>query len=131
MVMLQLAQLGAAQGVMAAMNWILSDAFVLDYDEFVRKFQKGSDQFGQARRVAGFYETVGTVWKHRLINEDLLFDWLWVEGVWNRLKGFALGLRKEAGNPLLFENFEAMSGANRKWQQKRASASGRRRGEAR
>jgi len=131
MVMLQLAQLSAAQGVMAAMNWILSDAFVSDYDEFVKKFQKGSDQFGQARRVAGFYETVGTMWKHRLINEDLLFDWLWVEGVWNRLKGFALGLRREAGNPRLFENFEAMSGASREWKEKRASATAHRRGKAR
>ena len=128
--MLELAQLGAAQGVQAALNWIFSDGFVPDYDEFVRKFQKGSDQFLQARRVATFLETVGTVWKHRLINEDLLFDWLWVDGVWDRLKGFALGLRKDAGSPLIFENFEAMAGANRKWQQKRAAASGRRRGKA-
>ena len=26
--------------------------------------------------VAAWYETIGTLWKHGLLDEDLLFDWL-------------------------------------------------------
>ncbi len=31
--------------------------------------------------------------------------------VWERIKGFALGLREVAGDPRLYENFEAMARA--------------------
>jgi hypothetical protein len=59
--------------------------------------------------VCTFFETVGTLHKQGLINEDLLFDWLWVAGPWDKLKGYALGQRQEAGVPELWENFEAMA----------------------
>jgi hypothetical protein len=29
--------------------------------------------------------------------------------VWDRIKGFALGVREEAGNPHIYELFEAMA----------------------
>lgn len=131
MVLLQIGQLGAAQGIPAAMNWIFSDAFIPDYDDFIKKFPRGSDHFGQVRRAATYHETIGTLWKHKLINEDLLFDWLWVDGVWNRLKGFVVGQRKHSGNPAIGENFEAMAQAGRAWQDKRTSPSARKRGKAR
>jgi hypothetical protein len=44
-----------------------------------------------------------------LLNRELLFDWIAVAMVWNRIKGFALGARKEAGEPRLYENFELMA----------------------
>jgi hypothetical protein len=131
MVMLQLATLGAQQGVSAALNWVLSDEFTPDYAEFVKKFPRGSDGYGKARMLLGHYETIGTLWKHRLINEDLLFDWLWVEGVWNRLQGFVLGTREAAGNPALGENFEAMVRAAREWKLSRGKRLQRRRSKAR
>ncbi len=44
--------------------------------------------------------------------DDLLFDWLAVSAVWERIKGYALGVRQGAGNPRLYENFEALAAAN-------------------
>ena len=62
-----------------------------------------------ATAVLNYFETIGALWKHGLLNEDLLFDWLWVSGVWERVKGLALGQRQEYGEAHLWELVEAMA----------------------
>jgi len=94
-----------------AINWMRSDEFIPDYPEFVEKFPVGSKKYGRATLICGAMETLGTLYKHGLFNEELLFDWLAVSMVWERIKGFALGLREVAGDPRLYENFEAMAKA--------------------
>jgi hypothetical protein len=107
--MLQLAQWGAASGMQKATTFLWSDKFVPDYAEFVEKYPRGSEEYAHASQICGWYETLGALYKHGLFNEELLFDWLWVSGVWDRIKGFALGVREEAGNPHIYELFEAMA----------------------
>ena len=110
-VMLRIARLGAANGVPSAMNWLWSDEFVPDYAEFIKKNPAGSDGYGKVRLLAVHYETIGTLWKHKLINEELLFDWLLVTGVWDWLKGFVLGQRRQFEQAALGENFQRMANA--------------------
>jgi hypothetical protein len=107
--MLQLAQWGAASGMQKATTFLWSDKFVPDYAEFVKKYPRGSEEYAHASQICGWYETLGALYKHGLFNEELLFDWLWVSGVWDRIKGFALGVREETGNPHIYELFEAMA----------------------
>lgn len=114
-VILHIAGLGAANGVPSAMNWLWSDKFIPDYAEFVKKNPPGGDGYGKARLIAIHYETIGTLWKHKLISQDLLFDWLLVTGVWDRLKGFALGERRQFGQAALFQNFQKMANAQARW----------------
>ena len=59
--------------------------------------------------VAAWYETIGTLWKHGLINEELLFDWLYITGMWERLGPILVAMREST--PSLWENFEAMAEA--------------------
>jgi hypothetical protein len=100
------------------MNWLWSDQFISDYAEFVKKYPLGSKENIKASKICGHYETIGTLWKHGLINQDLLFDWLSVAAVWDRIKGFAIGVRQEAKEPRLYENFEAMAKAASSWSTK-------------
>lgn len=111
--MLQLAQWRTASGVQEALNWMWSDQFVPDYAEFVKKYAPGSEGFANALNICGWFETVGTLYKHGLLNEELLFDWVVVRPVWDRIKGFALGIREYAGEPRMYENFEALAKADR------------------
>ena len=111
--MLQLAQLGAAQGLWEAWVWLRSDEFVPDYAEFVEKYPRGSEEYGKVRTIGVWFETLGTLYKHGLFNEELLFDWLGVALVWDRMKGFVLGVREEMGEPRIYENFEAMAKAQK------------------
>ena len=110
--MLQLAQWGAVTGLAEATNWLWSDQFIPDYAEFVNKYPFGSEGTLNAAKVCGYFETLATLWKHDLLNEELLFDWLAVSAVWDRIKGYALGVRQAAGNPRLYENFEALAKAD-------------------
>ena len=110
-IMLQIAQLAAANGVSDAMNWLWSDDFIPDYGEFIKEHPHGSEGYGKARLVAVHYETIGTLWKNKLINEDLLFDWLSVTGVWERLRSLVLAERKAFGIAALGENFQKMARA--------------------
>ena len=41
--MIQLMRWGAAEGLQDAMNWIWSDEFISDYDEFIAKYPRGSN----------------------------------------------------------------------------------------
>lgn len=111
--MLQIAQWGAASGANEAANWIWSDQFIPDYAGFIEKYPPGSDGFAKVSRVCGWYETIGTLYKQGLINEELLFDWLAVYLVWDRVKGIALGQRAQLGEPRIYENFEALAEAQR------------------
>jgi hypothetical protein len=110
--MIQLANLMVTSGAQEAKDWLWGDEFIPGYTEFVQKYPPGSDGYLRASTVCGYFETVGTLHKHGLLSESLLFDWLAVSMVWKRLEGFILGLRRQVDEPRLYENFEAMARAN-------------------
>jgi hypothetical protein len=95
-----------------ASDWIWSDEFVPDHDE-AAKGAKGGEAFGHVRATLNWYETIGTLYKNSLFNEELLFDWLAIDAAWRRMKSYALAWREESGEPRMYENFEAMAKAQR------------------
>ena len=114
--MLQLAQWGAASGVQKGSGFIYSDKFIPDFAEFVKKYPPGSKNNSKVFNLCGWYETIGTLYKQGLMSEELLFDWLAIHLVWDRVKGICLGAREQSGEPRMFENFEAMANAQKeKW----------------
>jgi hypothetical protein len=108
-ILLQLATWYTDSDVGGAINWARGNSLPTDYADFDERYPNGSEGRLLVNRILGFYETVGTLWKNRLINEDLLFDWLWIPASWDLVKGIALGMRGELVNAGLWENFEAMS----------------------
>jgi hypothetical protein len=109
--MLQLVRAWPAE----ATDWTWGDEFDPDYEKFAAKYTEGSEQFAYVHAVLNWYETIGTLHKHGLLNEDLLFDWLAIDMVWGRMKSHALAWRAQMGNAHIYENFEAMAKAQREW----------------
>jgi hypothetical protein len=97
---IELAKWGAMSGLAEAVGKIFADDFDPDTAEL-------SDP--SVRIVLGFNETVGTLVKNNLLNRDLVYDWLWVAGSWDRVGPAALRARERAGVPYLYENFEALA----------------------
>ena len=64
--------------------------------------------------MCGWYETIGTLYKQKLFNEELLFDWLATNVRWKRVENFIRGVRAEMGEQKMYQNFEAMAKAERK-----------------
>jgi len=96
----ELAQLAAMSGVSEAARAIFDDGFEPDKAET-------SDQDVQI--VLGFNETVGTLVKNGLLDRDLMVDWLWVAGAWDRVGPAAKRAREKTGVANLYENFEALA----------------------
>jgi hypothetical protein len=61
------------------------------------------------RLALGTFETIGTLVKHGLLSGELVKDWMWIEGIWKRVGPAAMRARTDAGEPRLYENFEALA----------------------
>jgi hypothetical protein len=61
------------------------------------------------RVVLGFNETVATLVRNDLLDRDLVLDWLWMAGTWDRVGPAAVRARERAGAPKLYGNFEMLA----------------------
>jgi hypothetical protein len=96
----ELAKWGSMIGLPEASRDIFSD-------DFDRESAEALDPHVQT--VLVFHETVGTLVKNDLLDRELVLDWLWVSGAWDRVSHAALEARAAAGVPELWENFEALA----------------------
>ena len=108
-IMLQLARWGAELNLNKAYRFVWGDKYIDEYDEFIKKYPRGSKEFAYVAQVCGWYETLAALWVNGLLNEKLISDWVLVSGIWERVKGFALGQRENVGDARLFEHFEALA----------------------
>jgi hypothetical protein len=60
-------------------------------------------------KILMFGETVGTLVKNGLLDRQLVYDWLWVEGSWARVGPAAKRAREKAGVSQLYENYESLA----------------------
>jgi hypothetical protein len=96
----ELAKWGSMIGLPEASRTVFSD----DFDP---ESADALDTHVQTMLV--FHETVGTLVKNDLLDRDLVLDWLWVSGAWDRVSAAALEARASAGVPELWENFELLA----------------------
>jgi hypothetical protein len=61
------------------------------------------------RVVLGFNQTVATLVRNDLLDRDLVLDWLWMAGTWDRVGPAAVRARERAGAPKLYGNFEMLA----------------------
>jgi hypothetical protein len=105
--MVELAKWASMSGLAEAGRAILADDFDPDTAD-------ARDQHVQA--ILQFNETVGTLVRNGLLDRDLVYDWLWVAGSWDRVGPAALRMRERLGVPQLYENFEALAaGQQARW----------------
>ncbi|HYN91579.1 MAG TPA: hypothetical protein VER75_06635 [Thermoleophilaceae bacterium] len=98
--LVELAKWGAMIGLPEASREIFAD-------DFDREGANALDP--EVQTVLFFNETIGTLVKNDLLDRDLVYDWLWVSGSWDRVGAAARAAREQAGVPELFENFEALA----------------------
>ncbi|MDP9293710.1 MAG: hypothetical protein M3O90_04660 [Actinomycetota bacterium] len=98
----QLAQWGTMMGLDEALKDVLAEDF---------SPEKATIEDDSVRRLLQFGETVGTLTKNGLLSQELVLDWLWVAGMWERVAPAARAQRKKHGVDAIFENFEALAAA--------------------
>ena len=98
--LVQLAQWGTMLKIEEALQTLFSE----DFDP-----ETASWTDPLVSRLLQFGETVGTLTKNGLFDTALALDWLWVRGIWQRVGPAAQKAREQAGEPALYENFEALA----------------------
>ena len=102
--MIELAKWGTMLGIGDASRAIYSDDFDPETAEITDP---------HVQTMLNFHETIGTLVKNKLIDRDLVYDWLWTVGVWDKVGPAALRLREQTGVPQMYENFEALAAGQR------------------
>jgi hypothetical protein len=110
LVVVQLARWNTELGVTESIGFLRSGQFD-DWQGFKSRHGPGTEGYEHLVKICQFYETVGTLWKHGLINETLLFDWLGISPIWELVKPLVEGDRADRGVTGLWDNFEAMAEA--------------------
>ncbi len=98
--MIQIAQWMATSGIQDQLQKLWADDFDPD---------TADPRTDPARSALNAFETIGTLVKHDLFSRELVNDWLWVAGIWGKVGPAALRARAQAGEPRLYENFEALA----------------------
>ncbi len=87
----------------------------LTFDEFVKRYPRGSEDYELVGSMMIFWETIGSLMKHGLLNEELAFDTFLDAPPWKKVEAFLLSMRKEKGKALEGENLEFAYRQSLKW----------------
>jgi len=74
-----------------------------------KKCPPDSDEYRYVMRFLGSCETMATFVKNGLLNEDLVNDLYAVRMAWQISEKVCKGLRRESGEPRMYENFELIA----------------------
>ena len=74
-----------------------------------KKHPAGSEAYSQVMAFLASCEMTATFVKQGLLSFELVDDLYWVAGAWQSTAKLCRGLRKEAGEPRLYENFELLA----------------------
>jgi hypothetical protein len=89
-------------------GWHLLNAFERPptLTQLRRRHPVDSNEYRCIASFLGSCETMSTFVKHDLLHEGLVNDLYWVAGAWRQAEKICRGMRKESGEPRIFENFE-------------------------
>ena len=120
--LLRLLELILSEPVAKARNFFRTIPDGLTFPEILAKYPRGTDEFRYFDTMMTFWETVGSLLKHGLLNEELAFDTFLDGAPWPKVEAAAVALRKDRG-PLELENFEYAYRRAQEWIAAKESAS--------
>lgn len=117
--LIELLKLSMTEERRKAFEWFMmefSKKELKDYVEFKRLYPDGSDGQRYVGNIMGWFELVGALVEHGVLNEDLFFD---VSApprfFWEPLKPIIYGTRGEMKEPRIGENFELLYERYMRW----------------
>ena len=87
----------------------------LTFDQLVERYPRGSEDYELFGNMMIFWETIGSLMKHGLGNEELAFDTFLDAPPWKKVETAFLDMRKQEGKALEGENIEFAYQRSLKW----------------
>ena len=92
----------------------------LGLEELTKKYPRGSEGYENIGNMMIFWETVGSLLKRNLLNQDLAFDTFLDAPPWPKVERFFKEIRKKENNLLEGENVEIAFKLSEKWKKARS-----------
>lgn len=89
----------------------------LGFEELLEKYPKGSEDYERLSNMMIFWETVGSLLKRGLLDQDLAFDTILDAPPWPKVKRFFQERREKENAPLEGENIERAYELSMLWKQ--------------
>lgn len=112
-VLLRLMQMAEAPHSLEAMQYVVFQFDFQEYEQFIIEAPPGSIRFNNLIRVAQFYDSLGALVEGGVIDPDVLFEIFPVP--WGKVEPIIAGMRRELEWPDLFDHFEGLNRAYRRW----------------
>ena len=106
LLLLRLLEMFIAPPMAEARNFVRTIPNGRTFAELREAYPPGTAEFQHIDTVLAFWETIGSLVKHGLINEDLVFDTFLDAPPWPKMEAAARSLRVERNNDLELENLE-------------------------
>jgi hypothetical protein len=107
--LIQLANLHAQLNVSAGLDVLWRADFPTDPYTIDAWFAAGTDGRRGLEAVLVWFQTVGTLVKHHLLDAPLCRDWARADLVWGRIAPMALAERSRTGDETMWANFELLA----------------------
>ena len=118
--LLRLDALAAQDETRKAIDWFRTTHLGAEAPN-VHPILRDSPEFVYVHRFIELFETMGTLVKFRVLNEDLVHDRWMSRSIWKFLKPTIERERRTIGSPTLAENFEWLAERNQEWADRRAA----------
>jgi hypothetical protein len=114
--------LAAREETRKAIDWFRATQLGSE-DPNMHPILRDAPEFVYVSRFIELFETMGTLVKFQLLNEELVHDRWMSRSVWKFLKPTIERERRTINSPTLAENFQWLAERNQAWADRRASKS--------
>ncbi len=105
-----------------ARHWVLHEYQPVPWEQMKATYMKGSPEDASLRMVTSYWDMVGALVNNGILHAGLLFE---TTGeaiqVWNKVKGWVEGIRKET-RPTYLRNLELLATRHLAWRQQHAAS---------
>lgn len=115
-------ELASREETRKAIDWFRATQLGAE-DPNMHPILRDAPEFVYVSRFIELFETMGTLVKFRLLNEELVHDRWMSRSVWKFLKPTIERERRTINSPTLAENFQWLAERNQTWADRRASKS--------
>jgi hypothetical protein len=121
-ILLRFDTLAASEETRKAIDWFRTTHLGAENPN-IHPILRDSPEFLYVHRFIELFETMGTLVKFNVLNEEMVHDRWMIRSIWQFLKPTIERERREIGSPTLAENFEWLALRNQAWAERRTTKS--------
>lgn len=118
--LLRLDELAAREETRRAFDWFRTVHLGAEVSD-VHPILRGAPEFVYVHRFIELFETMGTLVKFEVLNEEMVHDRWMVRSIWEFLRPTIERERRTIGSPSLAENFEWLAERNKVYYDRRSA----------